>query len=521
MSEPFSATSLSESLYVADAVRKIDRFLIDDCGYSGFELMTRAASAAFRRMRKCWTEPGLITVFCGSGNNAGDGYLMAASCARHNVPVCCVAAREPSELSGDAARARDQARSDGVEIVLWSELSADDKARVFSEAGLIVDAMLGTGVDGPLRAPFDDLVGRCNGSDLPILALDVPSGLNASDGSVASDAVRATCTVTFIADKVGLYTGQGAEYSGDVIYDDLGVSSDSARAGEQPAAQAYRWPRAAVLIPQRRRTAHKGSFGTVLVVAGDRGFGGAGLMVSEAVSRAGAGRVTLATRPEHTMPMLARFPSVMVRGVEHGIDLQELLEAADVVVCGPGIGQKAWGQQMLQQVIASGKPRVLDADALNLMASKQADPFSEQVLTPHPGEAARLLGCSVADIENDRLGAAAEISRRYGGICLLKGAGTVLACGSETRIIIGANPGMATGGMGDVLAGLVGSLVGQKLSFLEAATLAAALHLEAARLASEKLGFMGLLPTDVVEFVPAVLAPVEQAYGRHHAVQES
>jgi NAD(P)H-hydrate epimerase len=208
----------------------------------------------------------------------------------------------------------------------------------------------------------------------------------------------------------------------------------------------------------------------------------------------------------------------MVRGVNHGSELQALMEAATVIVCGPGIGQGAWGQQMLQQVVASGKPALLDADALNLLSNRAAqrsdnqgaNHSANQILTPHPGEAARLLGCSVPDVEADRLAAATRLQELYGGVVLLKGAGTVIASGQDIPAIVsGSNPGMATGGMGDVLSGMIGSLWGQFASARFATELGASLHLAAAAVASQSNGFMGLLPNDVIDVLPALLSQAE------------
>tara|TARA_R110001583_G_scaffold90446_1_gene232352 strand:- start:15511 stop:16608 length:1098 start_codon:yes stop_codon:yes gene_type:complete len=355
------------------------------------------------------------------------------------------------------------------------------------------------------------MIAQCNRSGLPVLAVDLPSGLNATTGAAKGEAVQAAMTVTFIGRKAGLYTGQGAAVCGDVVFEALNVSVGVADSGESPIARLRRWPSVRDWLPVRPANAHKGRFGHVLVVAGDRGFGGAGLLAAEAAARSGAGLVSLATRPEHMTAALARCPSVMVHGLTHGSELPALLDAASVVVCGPGLGQSAWGQQMLQQVVESGKPRVLDADALNLLSSRVAMPFSNQILTPHPGEAARLLNCLVPEIEADRMAAANKLQSLYGGVILLKGAGTIIASGTDAVDVAGgSNPGMATGGMGDVLSGIIGALYAQmKDSPLHAAVLGAVVHLEAACRASSDKGYMGLIPTDVIEALPQVFREAE------------
>ncbi len=507
-------TSLPNSqntlLYSAKAVRAIDEYVIENQGVEGFELMQRAAAAAFRQLVREWPQASPLVVFCGGGNNGGDGYLVAAAARRHGIRVRCVAVKDPGKLKGDAASAYNKARADGVSIDAWDQISERDRKALFTSAGLIVDAMLGTGVKGAPREPVASIIEACNQASAPILAIDIPSGLDATTGVTEGAVIHAAVTVTFIALKSGLFLGQGPECAGRVDFEALDLAVDASVHGQSPNAFRFDWAGLRRHLPRRPVTAHKGRFGHILVVAGDHGFGGAGLMAAEAAARTGAGLVTLATRAEYVGPALTRCPSLMVRGVSHGSELSELIDAADTLVCGPGLGRHAWGQQMLQQVLRSGKQRILDADALNLMAEQDPERFADQVLTPHPGEAARLLQCSVKDIEADRLEAAESIQQTFGGVILLKGAGTVVADGrSRPWVLDGGNPGMATGGMGDILSGMIGALLGQGLSPLDAARMAAGLHLSAANLASRQWGYMGLLPTDVMAMVPRLLAAAE------------
>ncbi|MDX1635512.1 MAG: NAD(P)H-hydrate dehydratase [Marinobacter sp.] len=508
------ATSLTNSqntlLYSAESVRAIDQYVIENQGVEGFELMQRAAAAAFRQLVREWPQASPLLVLCGGGNNGGDGYLVAAAARRHGLRVRCVAVKDPAKLKGDAASAYQKAKSDGVSIDHWDQLDDGDRKALFGSAGLIVDAMLGTGVKGAPREPVATIIEACNEASAPVLAVDIPSGLDATTGVTEGAAIHAAVTVTFIALKSGLFLGQGPECAGRVDFEALDLAVEASVHGQTPNALRFDWSGLRRQLPRRPVTAHKGRFGHLLVVAGDHGFGGAGLMAAEAAARCGAGLVTLATRPEHVTAALTRCPSLMVRGIGHGSELAELIEAADILVCGPGLGQHAWGQQMLQQVLKSGRPRVLDADALNLMAKQEPVEFDQQVLTPHPGEAARLLQCSVKDIEADRLDAATSLQRKYGGVTLLKGAGTVVADGqSGPWVLDGGNPGMATGGMGDILSGMIGALMGQGLAPMDAARMAAGLHLAAANLASRHWGYMGLLPMDVLAVVPRLLAVAE------------
>ena len=499
--------SLPEELYSADAVRVIDRYVIDQQGVDGFELMQAAAAAAFRRLVKICPEPSAILVLCGAGNNGGDGYLIAANAKRHGIHVHCIAVAPTEKLTGDARKAWQKAQADGVEVQLPG---SDGSGLPFGEVDLIVDAMLGTGATGAPREPFAGIIERCNQVATPVMAIDVPSGLDSTVGAAAGIVVRADVTVTFIALKAGLFTGQGPEACGQVVFESLDTEEWVVESGQLPLARRLDWASLSASVPRRPVNAHKGRFGHVLVLAGDYGFGGAGILAAEAAARTGAGLVTLGTRAGHVGPALARCPSIMAHAVDHGSELQPLIDAASVIVCGPGLGKGAWGQQMLQQVVASGKARVLDADALNLLAARAHSRAENHILTPHPGEAARLLGCTVPEVEADRIKAAVSLQKRQGGIVLLKGAGTIIADGQRLpSIVSGSNPGMATAGMGDVLAGIIGSLLGQFDNAALATAMGAVLHLEAAGVAAVSKGFMGLLPTDVIDSLPAILAAAE------------
>ena len=502
--------SLPERLYSADSVRAMDRYLIDQQGVDGFELMQSAARAAFRQLRKGFPEAGRVLALCGAGNNGGDGYLVAVNALRHGLEARCVAVAPVEKLSGDAQKAASQARAEGVDILELSGLTAAELQVMLSAADVVVDAMLGTGVTGAAREPVAGVIRQRNETGKPVLAIDLPSGLDATTGWAGGEVVRASLTVSFIGAKAGLYTGKGVGACGRVVVEPLAMAEQGEDGQQSPLAERYDWPACRRWLAPRALDAHKGAFGHVLVVAGDHGFGGAGIMAAEAASRSGAGLVTLATRPEHVPASLSRCPWVMARGVSNGGELVPLLTRADVVVCGPGLGKSAWGQQLLQLVLASDKPRILDADALNLLAEQTPEPFARQVLTPHPGEAARLLHCRVSDIEEDRLAAAQALQRTYGGVALLKGAGTVVATGAGLpAIIAGGNPGMATGGMGDVLSGIIGGLYGQTGGAGKSAIAGACAHLQAADNAARIQGYISLLPGDVIDALAGVFRQVQ------------
>jgi hydroxyethylthiazole kinase-like uncharacterized protein yjeF len=498
---------LPQALYSASSVRNLDRYLIDEQGVDGFELMQAAARIAFCQLLQRWPQCRRVLVLCGAGNNGGDGYLLATCALRHGLGVTCLVLTDPAKLQGDAGKAWQRASAQKISMVDAVQSTDRDLTSLLEQADVTVDAMLGTGLNGAPRGEFARIVVLCNQSAAGVLALDVPSGLNATTGAAAGDVVAADATITFIGLKVGLFTGHGPAVCGEVVFEDLGFAQQLGGFTEPVLATRADWSSVTLGISKRAANAHKGNFGHVLVVAGDRGFGGAGLLVAEAAARSGAGLVSLATRQEHVAAALSRCPSVMSHGVVHGSELAPLLASATVVVCGPGLGQSAWGQQMLQQVLECHKPQVLDADALNLMASKTSVAADNRVLTPHPGEAARLLGCTVAEVEADRLSAARKLQSRYGGAILLKGAGTVIVTmHGQMFVVSGSNPGLATGGMGDVLAGIAGGLLAQLTDPAQAVVTAAALHLAAANMATQQFGYMGLQPTDVIDALPRVLA---------------
>ncbi len=492
---PLMNDPLPRALYSASQVRDLDARLIA-AGTPGFELMQRAAHAAWRALRRRWPDAAAMTVLAGHGNNAGDGYLMAVLARKAGWQVKVLAVGEATGLRADAALALAEAQAAGVEIEPW--------AATATLQGVIVDALLGTGVRGEVREPYAGAIAAINASGQPVLAVDVPSGLCADTGRVLGVAVRADLCVTFIGLKLGLLTGEGPALSGDLVFDDLQAGAEIL-AQVPSSAQRLAGEQLPKLAP-RSRTAHKGSFGQVLVVGGDLGTGGAVLLASEAALRSGAGMVSLATRPEHVVASLVRQPEVMCSGVESTYGLGALIERADVLVIGPGLGQGPWGRSLLYIAGQCEMPQVWDADALNLLATGTVELPPRCVITPHPGEAARLLGWSTAEVQADRPAAVRALAERYCCVALLKGAGTLIA-DAEGRLALcdRGHPAMATAGLGDVLSGLIGALLAQHLPPFEAACLAAWLHAQA----GERLGSLGR-GLAASELIPAIRQILEE-----------
>ena len=480
------------SLHDAAQVRALDARLMA-AGTPGAVLMQRAAQAAWRALRRRWPQLRKLCVLAGPGNNAGDGYLLAVLARRAGWDVQVYSLADPARLRDAAAQAYAEACAQGVQVQPWHAEAVLD--------GLLVDAMLGTGLAGELREPYASAVARINASGLPCLALDIPSGLCADTGRLWGAAERADLTVTYIALKLGLFTGAGPDRVGELCFADL--QADAALCAAAPAVAQRLTAGNLQRLPARPRTTHKGRCGRLLVVGGERGYGGAALLAAQSGLRGGAGMVSLATREEHVAGALARCPELMVRGLLSSGQLLALLPGHDVLVVGPGLGQGAWGRSLLTAAAQFEGAQVWDADALNLLAAGRVQIRAGAVLTPHPGEAARLLGCSLAEVQDDRPAAALRLAQRYQAVVVLKGAGSLVTDGHALRLCEHGHPAMAGPGLGDVLAGLIGALLAQGLAALPASELAVWLHARA----GERLGQAGrgLLASELVGVIRELL----------------
>ncbi|MCZ6887265.1 MAG: NAD(P)H-hydrate dehydratase [Gammaproteobacteria bacterium] len=485
-------------VYTGGDVRELDRCAIEDHQIPGIALMKRAGRATFDAIVDRWPRARSLSVVCGTGNNGGDGYVVAglAREAAYDVELVQVGERR---LEGDAALARDWALALGVEPVVVTVASvASSKPQTPLRGDVVVDALLGTGMSGSVRPHIGWAIAAINNSGRPVVAVDIPSGICADTGACLGTAVQADLTVTFVAPKIGLVTGAGVDYVGELVYDTLGVpeavfaSTEGVRVVSADFAPKL----------DRPRSAHKNRFGHVLILGGDSGFGGAVMLAGEAALRTGAGLVSVATRPEHRVAVLSRRPELMVRGVDEGTDLAGLLEAANVVAIGPGLGRGPWGEQLLYKALASGKPLVVDADALNILAGKDWCLPAGSITTPHPGEAARLLGIDAAAVEANRIGAVREIANKLGAVAVLKGAGTLIAeVDGSMSICLRGNPGMATAGSGDVLTGIIAALLAQGLTSREAADAGVWLHAAAGDAAVHALAPQRLVASDLIAYL--------------------
>lgn len=487
-------------LYDSAALRKLEARATEALGGDAGLLMQRAGLAGWQALLAHWPQAQRIVVACGPGNNGGDGYVLA----RHALE----AGREVRVLRLDAHLPRSELAKQACAAFADAGGRIDGFDGDLGHVDLVVDALFGIGLSRAPEGPAADLVDAINAARCDVFALDVPSGVDADRGCVPGAAVRATRTLQFLARHVGLHTGDALDHVGALSPATLGVA-DAACDGIGPVARLLMPGYLDACRTPRRRNAHKGQSGHVLCVGGERGKGGAILLCAEAALRSGSGLASVATRGEHVPALLARRPEAMAHAVASADDLAPLLEAADVVAVGPGLGQDDWGRRLLAAALDSGKPAILDADALNLLEESLQAPSRalprDCVLTPHPGEAACLLGTTSSEVQADRLGAARTLCDRFGCVVVLKGAGTVVAAPNDRDApafaLIGAgNPGMAVGGMGDVLAGVIAALRAQGRGAFDAACEGALLHAMAGDLAAGEGGERGLLPSDL--FLP-------------------
>ncbi|MBK6332277.1 MAG: NAD(P)H-hydrate dehydratase [Thermomonas sp.] len=482
------------------ALRALEARAIAASGGDESALMARAGQAGWRCVLQHWPHARRIAVACGPGNNGGDGYVLARHALEAGREVHVLRLQAPG--TAVAQRACDDFLAAGGRIV--------EPVDGLRDAGLIVDALFGIGLSRAPDGAAAALIDAINAHPAPVLALDVPSGVDAANGAAHPAAIVADRTLQFIARHRGLRTGAALDHAGALELATLELPA-AVFEGIAPAALAYRADALPGLFPLRPRDSHKGGNGHVLCIGGDHGSGGAILLAVDAALHCGAGLASVATRAVHVPALLARRPEAMAYAVEDAAQLAPLLQRADVVAIGPGLGQGAWGRALLDAVLACDTPRVLDADALNLLAHGGLRLDPHDVITPHPGEAARLLGIDTADVQRDRFAAARELQERMGTHVVLKGAGSIVASpGRVPAVVCAGNPGMATGGMGDLLTGCIAALVAQGFAAGDAAVAGALLHAGAGDAAVRDEGERGLLPSDLLPWLRRLANPMRR-----------
>lgn len=481
--------ALPIALYATAQVRALDAHAIQELGIPGYTLMKRAGEAALRYLRTRWPMAHRVVIVCGGGNNGGDGYVLARFAQAAGLTVTVLAGVAPEKLGGDARQACEDFKASGGEIHAFA-------SALFAEGDVIVDALLGTGLSGSVREDLAKVIREINSAGRPVFAIDVPSGLDSDTGMPLGETVRADCTITFVGLKTGLFIGDGPEFSGTVYFDDLEITAPSSPQFK-PALERILDSEIQRALPRRPRASHKGNFGRVLIVGSGSGMPGAVRLSGEACLRVGAGLVTVAVVPENVPSISSGRPELICLALTETGVLEEAIEKAEVIAIGPGLGQTSWARDALRAVLRSEKPLVVDADALNLIAESGARPRDNWILTPHPGEAGRLLEVRSEEIQSDRLSALRKLVDRYGGTVVLKGAGTLV--GAKERIPAlceRGNPGMASAGTGDVLTGAIAGILAQCRDNWLAARVGVLVHAMAGD-AAARTGERGLLASDV------------------------
>jgi hydroxyethylthiazole kinase-like uncharacterized protein yjeF len=482
--------NVPHDLYTVEQTRVLERLATEDHNISSAELMARAGASALAALRHHWPRAERILVLCGTGNNGGDGFELARQAAASDYRVTVLQAGDDAKLSHTSAAARDALLAAGTDIQRFkNKLPATD---------IIVDALFGTGANREVTGEYKAVIAAINQTKRsPVLSLDIPSGLHADTGSALGLAVKATITLSFVGLNLGLFTGDGLNYCGKAYFDSLDIPSAVYKQCT-PVAHRVSLEEDGALLGPRERTGHKGHYGHLLVIGGDHGMPGAARVAAEGGARVGSGLTSIATRTTHGPLLNLARPELMCHGVEGPEDLAPLLRSANALTVGPGLGQSVWSEGLFQKAIETKLPVVVDADALNLL-SKNPQHHDHWILTPHPGEAARLLNCSVAEVQADRFNAVQQLQKKYGGIAVLKGSGTLISNGeTPTRLSSWGNPGMASGGMGDVLAGVIGGLLAQGFPLMDAACVGVTLHGMAGDKAAEQDGERGMLAMDLM-----------------------
>ena len=482
-------------LYSPTSVYAMDKAAVSNDGLAEIELMQRAGARVWYEISERWPALSKITVFAGSGNNGGDAFVVANLAYQNGVEVQFLSKGDLTKQSVTSAHYRDVWQQSGGVVEDWQGQAISGE--------VVVDGLLGIGLARELDEDWQALITAINQSNAPKVAIDIPSGLNAETGIAKPCAVEAVFTVTFIGRKVGQVLAGGPDYCGELIYDDLGISSTT-RYSQTPALEVI--DESNLNLPDKRKTnSHKYSFGHVLVVGGDRGMVGAASLAAQAALRMGAGMVTVLVHPD-CVHSLSATPELMVQSWQ---EIDDKLASANVIVVGPGLGQSDQAKVCLEKLRGFGKPMVVDASALTAEFVKSLS-SSEVVITPHPGEAAKLLDVSNREIQADRLLASEQLSQQFSVVSVLKGSGSIIRKPDDSvpAINLHGNPGMASAGMGDVLAGMIGALLGQHLSAFEAAQTAVYIHARCAEEFALDQDESGLIASDIISLIPKLVKQI-------------
>lgn len=514
-------------LVTAAQMRAIDRETIDKFGIPGATLMENAGHGIAELMLSDLIdspESTQVAVFCGKGNNGGDGFVIARYLHEAGVKVKTYFIGPTEKLTADSKLNLNRAREAGVRL---TEVSSLDQLPVDLDADFVVDALLGTGFSGTPEGLVAGLIEYINFQNGLVVAVDMPSGLSADTGAAEGAVVTAGCTYTLGLPKIGLYLSPGREIAGEVTVIDIGLP-ENVIAQQELNTTLITPELIAELLPYRKPDGHKGDFGRLLLVAGSTGLTGAAVLAAQAAARSGCGLIKVAA-PASVQPILAvkltevmtiPLPEVSRKGALalRGLgEIRKYVAQHDALVIGPGIGTHHETRELMQRLIPKLIcPTIVDADAVNAFEGasdllKQRDGASELVLTPHPGEYARLTGAEVSDNIADKIESLLQTAREFSAVVVLKGSPTLVA-DSQGACYLNptGNSGMATGGSGDVLSGMIGSLLAQGLSPLDASLCGVYLHGRAGDLAAEHLTQRAMIAGDIVTYLPETFEEIDE-----------
>lgn len=489
--------TMTDRFYSMDQVREGESYAASAKGLEMFSLMERAGQAVFAIGMAQYPSSEHWLVCCGSGNNGGDGYIVASLAKSVGMFVTVWQLGDPEQLTGDARTAYLHWLHHGGQIF------DAEKEQVPETVDVIIDALLGTGLNGNVRPNVQVVIEKLNTFPAPIVAVDIPSGLCGDTGRVLGDSIKANHTMSFIGLKQGLVTGQARDYVGELHFAGLGVE-DVFDHQNHPTAWATGCSTLDTVLPARLSNSHKGSFGKALLVGGNDGMGGALILCAKAAAKCGAGMVATLCHQHNVTPLLITIPEVMSSDWDELSCIESRLAWCDVIALGPGLGRDSSARAIYHIVSASHLHKVFDADALHFLAlNPNID--HQRIITPHSAEAAKLLDIPVEVIEADRFKSVRQLQAQYGGVAVLKGPGTLVCDGEKTWVCLAGNPGMASAGMGDVLTGVIVALLAQGLSLSDAARFGVLLHSRAGDKEATISGQRGLLASDVINHLRSLI----------------
>lgn len=538
MTDDFRA-SLPQQAYDANKVLLNERQVAERRGLGMPELMAMAGKAAFDNIRAEFPKKKAWLIYCGKGNNGGDGFVIAKLALAEGLSVQVLVLADKKQITGDAQHhlnllldelslsknkleTRKEPSSSSQHAQIIFDANTVDAAQVLSERNndLIIDAIFGIGFKGHLSLPLQNLINDINLARQPKVSIDVPSGVNASTGAVTSCAIQAALTISFIVLKQGLVTGKSPDHTGKLIVEGLSLQQDFQDAilsdcyllirfadkfSNEDLQSNITLPR----IPKRLPSSHKGTFGTLLLVGGNKNYPGAISLASQSALRTGAALVAVCCHSENRSIVFSSQPELMIGGINaDSIIASSHFNKTKALVIGPGLSTDKWAIALFDTCIAKGVWKVVDADALRILAIKSIDEstsYSKLILTPHPGEAAALLDASISEVEMDRFAAVKKIAQKYNAICVLKGAGSLISDGQMIWVNTTGNAGMASGGMGDVLSGIIGALLTQFKDPLAAVKLGVFIHGLAADNIARNQGQRGMIASDIIKQLPTLV----------------